>query len=173
MADRPLPPRTDLITLPHQVEFLSQGWLDEATRFFKEQVPIRKSQLAGKPFSLSERFTDAPPHMKLPGDVASWSLRFDGDDVTVSREFDPSADMVLEADYQAALSLAQFVGVLVPGGGEEMWREARHQFGKDAFRMRGGIEHESARTLLGLAHDQWRGARSRTLTSSIAHAGSA
>jgi len=153
MADRPLPPRSDLITLPHHFEFLSQGWLDEATRFFKEQIPLRKSQLSGKPFSVSERFTDAPPHMKLPRDVASWSLRYDGDDVTVSAEFDPSADMVLESDYQAALSLAQFVGVLVPGGAEEMWREARHQFGKDAFRMRGGIEQESARTLLGLAHD--------------------
>src|SRR5262245_11242794 len=99
MADRPLPPRTDLITLPHHVEFLSKAWLDEATRFFKEQIPLRKSQLAGKTFSVSERFTDAPPHMKQPRNVASWSLTFNGEDVTVSAEFDPSADIVLESDY--------------------------------------------------------------------------
>src|SRR5689334_14094379 len=119
MADRPQPPRTDLITLPHHVEFLSKAWLAEATRFFEGQIPLRKTQLAGKPFSVSERFTDAPPHLALPGNVASWSLRFDGKDVTISGDFDASADLVLEADYQAALSLAQFVGVLVPGGAEE------------------------------------------------------
>jgi ectoine hydroxylase-related dioxygenase (phytanoyl-CoA dioxygenase family) len=153
MADRPLPMKTDLITLPHHVEFLSDGWLEEARRFFKEAIALRREQLGGKSFSVSERFTDAPPHLKLPMNVASWSLKFDGQEAAITREFDADADMVIEGDYQAALSLAQFVGVLVPGGSDYMWREARHLFGKDAFRMKGALADEAAQTLLGLAHD--------------------
>src|SRR5882672_7161391 len=110
MADRAVPP--DLITLPHHVEFLSERWLEEAERFWRDTLPAKKAKLDGRPFSVSERFTDAPPHLKLPGDIASWSLRFDGEEATLARGFDEAADLTVEADYQAALNLAQFVGVL-------------------------------------------------------------
>jgi hypothetical protein len=153
MADRPAPPRMDLITLPHHVEFLSDLWLEEARRFFREQLPPRKASLAGKPFSVSERFTDAPPHLNLSDSVASWTLRFDGDEITAARGFDETADVTLEGDYQQALFLAQFVGVLVPGGAEAMWREVHHLFGADAFRVTGAIAEPAAATLLGLFHD--------------------
>src|SRR5262245_21176832 len=53
----------DLVTLPHHVEFLSERWLEEAGRFFREALPGHKAKLGGKGFSLSERFTDAPPHL--------------------------------------------------------------------------------------------------------------
>src|SRR5438046_2623865 len=100
---------TDRITLPHHVEFLSDRWLEEAERFLREALPARKAQLGGRPFSVSERFTEAPPHLRLPGNLASWSVRFDGETLAVSRAFDPTADVTVEADYQAALHLAQFV----------------------------------------------------------------
>src|SRR4051812_16653377 len=153
MADRPQAPAMDLITLPHHAELLSDRWLDEAATFFREALPPRREALGGRPFSMSERFTDAPAHLKLPGDVAAWSLRFDGQDVAISRSFDETADVVLECEYQAALALAQFVGVSVPGGPEAMWREARQMFGADAFRRRGELTDETARTLMGLFHD--------------------
>lgn len=153
MADRALPPRADLITLPHHVEFLSQPWLDEIARFFSEQFPLHRERLGGRPFSISERYTDAPPHLRFPDDVASWSVHCDGETLTVSRDFDAAADRVLETDYQAGLMLAQFVGVLVPGGAESLWREAYHWFGREAFRVRGELADEAQRVLLGLAHD--------------------
>ena len=153
MADRPQAPAMDLITLPHHVELLSDRWFDEAEKFFREALPPRRQAIQGRPFSVSARLTDAPPHLKLPGDAATGSLRFDGEDVSISRAFDETADMVLECEYQAALSLAQFVGVLVPGGVEAMCREGRHVFGPDAFRLRGGLAHEPARVLRGLFHD--------------------
>ena len=117
--------QVDLITLPHHVEFLSERWIEEADRFWREALPVRKAKLGGRPFAISERFTDGPPHLKLPVDEASWSLRFYGEAATVARGFDADADLTVEADYQAALHLAQFVGVLAPGGTEEMWREVR------------------------------------------------
>ncbi|HEY2050147.1 MAG TPA: phytanoyl-CoA dioxygenase family protein [Caulobacteraceae bacterium] len=149
MADRP----ADLITLPHQVEFMSDRWLEEAQRFFRDALPARKAQLGGRTFSVSERFTDAPPHLRLPDDVASWTLRFNGEEAAIERGFAPNASMTIEADYQAALYLAQFVGVLLPDGAEEMWREARHLFGKDAFRVRGSLTDPQAARLMGLFHD--------------------
>src|SRR5271165_4628993 len=85
VAERAAQP--DLITLPHHVEFLSERWLQEAERFWREALPARKAKLGGRPFAVSERFTNAPPHLNLiaPGDVASWSLRFDGEVATVAR----------------------------------------------------------------------------------------
>jgi hypothetical protein len=142
-----------MLTLPHQVEFLSDGWLDEAHRFLERETAIRKERLGGKPFSVSERFTDAPPHLKFPGDAAAWTMRYDGAAVGVSRGFDETADVVVEGDYQAALSSAQFVGVLAPGGAEAMWREVHHLFGKDAVRLKGTLAGDEAATLLGLLHD--------------------
>jgi hypothetical protein len=143
----------DKITLPHHVEFLSDGWLREAERFLAEAVPARRAQLGGRAFSLSERFTDAPPHLRLPGNVATWSLRFDGERATVSRAFDAGADLTVEADYQAALQPAQFVGVMAEGGSEAMWRETRHLCGADAFRVRGRLGDDASGRLVGLLHD--------------------
>lgn len=152
MASMQAGPAMDLITLPHQAEFLSDRWLEELSRFLREQLPLRRPTLAG-PFSVSERFTDAPPHLKLPQDLAAYTLRYDGQDAEVVRGFDPDADLTLEGDYQAALYLAQFVGVLAEGGEAEMWREARHMFGRDAFRRKGALADDQARFLMGLAHD--------------------
>ncbi|HVN02396.1 MAG TPA: phytanoyl-CoA dioxygenase family protein [Caulobacteraceae bacterium] len=153
MADRAAQAGMDLITLPHHAEFLSDRWLDEARRFWRELPPTRRAPLAGRAFSVSERFADAPPHLKLPGDVASWTLRFDGKDCAIARGFDPDADLAIEGDYQAALFLAQFVGVAAPGGAEEMWREAAALFGKDAFRVRGALTEEAAQRALASFHD--------------------
>ena len=141
------------IVLPGQFEFLSDEWLAEAERFLRETVKIRAERLGGRPFSVSERFMQAPPHLKFENDVAAWSLRYDGVGVSVSRGFDDKADLRVEGDYQAALSLAQFVGVLAPGGSQAMWRETRHMFGNDAVRVAGTPPEGYGATVLALLHD--------------------
>ncbi len=139
-----------MFTLPHHVEFLSDAWLEEATRFLKRETEMRKARLA--PFSLSERFADAPPHLNLPGNAATWSAVWNGDTLAVSREFKPDATLVVEGDYQAALTAAQFVGVLAPGAAAAMMREVATMFGKDAIRSRGKLDDEQ-NLLLSLLHD--------------------
>src|SRR5581483_1024234 len=125
----------------------------EARAFLEREVKTRKEQLGGKPFSISERYTDAPPHMKCPRGVATWSMAYDGEDVTVSRAFNPDADVVVEGDYQAGLFAAQFVGVLAPGGGKAMWRELRHLFGAAAVCTRGQLTEPAQAQVFGLLHD--------------------
>ncbi len=142
-----------MITLPHHVEFLSDAWLAEARSFLEREVARRAGQLGDKPISISERFAHAPPHLNFPNDTASWSMSYDGKGVTVAREFNESADLVVDGDYQAALSMAQFVGVLAPGAQGAMFREAETMFGKDAVRVKGALENEAAREMLSLLHD--------------------
>ena len=55
-----------MYTLPHQFEFLSDEWLAEAKTFLARRLGPG-GERPGGPFSLSERFSDAPPHLRLPG----------------------------------------------------------------------------------------------------------
>jgi hypothetical protein len=130
--------------LPGRGEFLSDAWLEEARKFFDRECKHRKAQLGGHPFSVSERFTDAPPHLDFENNVASWNVRYDGENVTIGPEFNPAADLSVEGDYQAALTAAQFVGVLAPGAFAAMGREVATMFGKDALRVKGSL-NESTR----------------------------
>jgi ectoine hydroxylase-related dioxygenase (phytanoyl-CoA dioxygenase family) len=138
-----------MYTLPHHFEFLSDAWIDEARAWFTQ----RRDKL-GAPFSVSERMTDAPPHLGLPDDVASWTVRWDGSEASVARGFDPGATATCEGDYQAALMAAQWVGLAVPGAVEAMLREVRAIFGADAIRFGGaGGMPESAVELMAAFHD--------------------
>jgi Phytanoyl-CoA dioxygenase (PhyH) len=140
-------------TLPHHVEFLSDAWVDEAHRYLVQQALQRRGELAGHAFSVTERFTNAPPHLRFPNDAATWHFRYDGESVTVGRDFVTDADCVVEGDYQAALMSAQFVGVRVPGAMRAMLREVTMVFGRDALRIRGAIANDAARTLCDDLHD--------------------
>ena len=141
-----------MITLPHHCEFLSDAWLEQATKFLLRDVAMRRENLGGRGFSLSERFTHAPPHLKFAGDVAAWNVAFDGNDLTVSRGFDERADFVVEGDYQAGLTAAQYVGLLAPGAMKAMNREVVTVYGRDAIRTRGVLEGE-LREMFLLLHD--------------------
>lgn len=142
-----------MITLPHHVEFLSDAWLAEARSFLEREVTRRMDRLGTKPFSISERFVHAPPHLNLPNDTASWSLSYDGKAITVAREPNETADLVVEGDYQAALTMAQFVGFLLPGAIANALREVGTMFGKDALKVKGALENEAANEMLLLLHD--------------------
>ena len=66
---------------------------------------------------------------------------------------DPNADLVVEGDYQAALTAAQRVGISAPAEAEAMWREVAQQFGKDAVRVKGRLADPRAAQLLAQLHD--------------------
>jgi ectoine hydroxylase-related dioxygenase (phytanoyl-CoA dioxygenase family) len=134
-----------MITLPHHVEFLSHAWRDEARRFLAGEAggapgrPRPAERLAGRAFSVSGRLTDAPPHLDLPGDVAVCKIVFDGEAFAISDAFDPAADLVIEGDYQAALTGAQMVGIAAPGALAGLLAEVAHLYGDRALEVRGEI----------------------------------
>jgi hypothetical protein len=130
-----------MFTLPGQVQLLDDDWLDKTRRFLERELPAANPQ----PFTLSERLTDAPPHLGFDGDVAAWTLRWDGTAVTVERGADDTADVFVEGDYQAALTAAQQAGEP-----EATWREVAQQYGKDAVRARGQVDDNG---VLARLHD--------------------
>ena len=142
-----------MYTLPHQVEFLTDAWMQAAERFLTREVEQRKGRLGARPFSISERFTHAPPHLKFDRDIAAWHARYDGERVSVGRGFVADADMTVEGEYQAALLAAQFVGVGAPNGMRTMHRELTNAFGRDAMKVKGGIDGQAALDLLADLHD--------------------
>ncbi|MFI4975673.1 MAG: phytanoyl-CoA dioxygenase family protein [Caulobacterales bacterium] len=142
-----------MITLPDRYEFLSDAWLADAKSYLERACAQRKEQLGGRAFSVSERFTDAPPHLEFPDNVGAWSMRYDGDAVSVSRAFNADADMVVEGDYQAGLTGAQFVGVLAPGAMKAMLREVRTMCGKGAVRAKGALKDDTAQEIMAVLHD--------------------
>ena len=142
-----------MYTLPDRFVFLCDAWIDEARAFLEKAMEQRKDALAGQPFSLSERFTQAPPHLKLPRNTGAWTARWDGNAVNVARGFDAKADFVVEGDYQAGLAGAQFVGMLAPGAMAAMSREVATMHGRDAVRVKGKIDNPTVGEILALLHD--------------------
>jgi ectoine hydroxylase-related dioxygenase (phytanoyl-CoA dioxygenase family) len=145
-----------MYTLPHHIEFLSDRWVEEARRFLTGEVPklrerpVPAERLKGRTFSLSGRFRDAPPHLQLPGEAGAVTIRFDGEAFTLSRDFEPAADLVIEGDYQAALTGAQMVGITAPGALQTMLRDLAHLYGAGALKVKGGLEPKAADVLGGL-----------------------
>lgn len=148
-----------MLTLPHHVEFLSERWREEAKRFLTgEHLKVRDRQvtaerLKGRAFSVSGRFTDAPPHLGLTENVGACTTRFDGERLEVTGSFDPGADLVVEGDYQAALTGAQAVGITAPGALQTMLKEVAHLYGEGALKVRGGVADPGVQALLGALFD--------------------
>lgn len=143
-----------MYALPHQIEFLSDRWLEEARAFLagerpKQGEPPPRERLRGRAFSVSGRFIDAPPHLKLSGDVGAFALRFDGETVTLAAAFEPSSDLVIEGDYQAALTAAQMVGISAPGAVATLRAEIAHLYGPLALKVRGEIADPKVLAILG------------------------
>jgi hypothetical protein len=140
-----------MYALPDRFEFQSDEWLAETRRFLEKAVEQRRDALA--PFSLSERFVDAPPHLKLPDNIGAWRVGYDGGAVTVERGFDESADVLVQGDYQAGIAGGQFIGMLAPGAAKAMRRELATMHGKDAVTITGRLENPAAGEIIALLHD--------------------
>jgi len=69
-----------------------------------------------KPFALSERYTDAPSHIRNRGTDFEITIQFSEAGAEVRPGFDSAADMTVIADYQAILPLACYVVGIHEGG---------------------------------------------------------
>jgi ectoine hydroxylase-related dioxygenase (phytanoyl-CoA dioxygenase family) len=148
-----------MLTLPGQFEFLSDAWVEEARDFLERDATAMSATISaadrwgGCAFSLSERYTDAPPHLGFDRNVATWAVRYDGQGVHISRGFDVNADVLVEGDYQAGVSAAQGVGWGAPDEKAAMLREIAHMYGEKSLRVRGGPKDEAAGEMLAVVHD--------------------
>ena len=154
-----------VLCLPHQCEFLSDEWLNRARDHLSKAIAAAGAGLA--PFSITERFINAPPHLGFANGVAQWSLAFDGTNLQVGRRPVTSPDVLVEGEYQAGLALAQVVGAMAPGVLARATREVEHVFGPDAVRRQGQLGDHRTIELLALLHDHM--ARMTVENPDIAH----
>lgn len=138
--------------LDERFEFFSDEWIASGEAELRRLLRRHPDALAGVEYSLSEAFSDAPPHLGLPGNLAGWTLRFSNGDVTVERRPDPSADLVVAGKYQAVLPAAQAVG---PTATARAGRLVRHLFGKTAVSSKGAPPPASLAPVLSELHDHF------------------
>jgi hypothetical protein len=131
-------------------EFFSDEWVAAAATELTKLVRRHPGDLESVRFSLCEAFANAPPHLGLPDDVASWTLRFSDGAVEVDRRRDENADLIVTGEYQLILPVAQAVGpVAVARAGALM----RHLYGDRGLQSRGKPLPEALAPLLSELHD--------------------
>ena len=136
-----------------RAELVSDAWIDAARRYLEDAVATEPALRSGS-WSVCETFTDAPPGLGLPGDVAVWHLRIDDGVVTVGRGELPDADLRVRGDYQAVLAMSQTVYAAGPEAVARARRELAHRHGPDAVVMEGGLQGDrAALRAIGGLHD--------------------
>lgn len=140
-----------VLCLPHQCEFLSETWLQRAREFFDQAISHSGEGLPA--FSITERFSNPPPHLGFEDNVAQWSVTFDGTKIRVNRDATQQPDVLVEGDYQAGLFMAQIVGALAPEVMGKGLRELNHLFGQGALRSSGQQLDAQVARLVALFHD--------------------
>src|SRR5215203_3670028 len=96
------------VDVTERVELLSDGWIDAARRFLEDAAATEPALRHGR-YAVCESFTDAPPGLGLPDDRAVWHFVVDDGGVTVGRGDLDRADLRVDGDYQAILSIAQTI----------------------------------------------------------------
>ena len=141
------------VDVTERAEFLSDAWIDAARGYLTATVAAEPALQTGS-WSVSECFTDAPPGLGLPDDVAAWHFRIDDGAIEVGRGFRPDADLRVRGDYQAVLCDRPVRRRRRPGGRRRARRELVHRHGPDAVRMEGRLQGDRAglRAIGGL-HD--------------------
>jgi hypothetical protein len=141
------------VDVTERAEFLSDPWIDAARRYLEDAVAAEPALRTGT-YSVCEAFTDAPPSLGLPDDVAVWHFRIADGKVDAGRGELADADVRVRGDYQAVLAMAQTVDAAGPEASERARRELVHRHGPDAVRMDGSLRGEKAarRAISGL-HD--------------------
>lgn len=86
-------------------EFMSPPWIAMARREITNALAGR--DLGGASFTLSEEFTDPPPHLAPGSGPIGFSIRIVAGDVEVVGRPEPEADLRIISDYADALPLAR------------------------------------------------------------------
>jgi ectoine hydroxylase-related dioxygenase (phytanoyl-CoA dioxygenase family) len=122
------------VPVDQRCEFLSDAWLEVATAYLRERVAADRT-LAGVHFALSEYVTHAPPALADDTGGVGWHFRIANGNVAVGSGALESADLAVEAPYQALLGYAQLVYSAGDDAVARGQRELVHRFGADAVRV--------------------------------------
>jgi len=136
-----------------RVEFVSAGWIDAAraflTGYLAEHADVRAAT-----FSLCEAFDAAPPALAGPSGRVAWHVRLRDGALEVGAGEIDDAQLVVRADYQQVLSMAQSVHAAGTEAMARAQREFVHRAGREALRITGAMPTDPALlAMLNALHD--------------------
>jgi ectoine hydroxylase-related dioxygenase (phytanoyl-CoA dioxygenase family) len=129
---------------------MSDKWVALATARLQRLTADFAGELEGVDFTLYEELTHAPPHLGFRDNIAAWSIRVRGGEVTISRERPDSPDLSIRGEYQFVLPCAQAVG---PHATARMSAQVRHLFGDNVIQIMGQPPVGRLADIFGDLHD--------------------
>lgn len=129
-------------------EFMSAGWIAMARREITKALAGRALDV--EPFTLSEEFTDAPPHLRGGAAAIGFFVRVGRGRVEVGDRPEPAADCRVISDYADALEIARdpSAGSVDPTEAERRVTEGRLRIEGDPARMPAALQELDLHGLL-------------------------
>ena len=141
------------VPLSERVEFASREWVAEADRYLQANVAKAGSALDGLETSLTERWSNAPPHLGFKDNAAGFSLRIRDGKVEVGVGPAGEADTEIDGDYNSVLPIA----CTIYGGDAAIQQRAQREYSKlmrEPIKRQGQMpEHPGIMQVLGGLHD--------------------
>jgi hypothetical protein len=136
--------------LDERLDFLSNKWIDSATKQLQRLVTANAAALSGIDYTLTEVFDHAPPHLGWEDNVAAWTVQIRNGSVTTTRGRAADADFVVSGNYQLALPAVQTVGSRAIARAQ---REAEFRTGRPAVTVTGAPPSGPLAPIFSELHD--------------------
>lgn len=130
MARRELPQRTGLpIPISERFEFVSEKWLESARTFLQNKLDTFNGNPPTGRFAAVETYTNAPPHLKCPRDIATVHIVIENGQLEVGYGEVENPTFHAKGDYNRSLVIGASVYEELPKRRERMQRELHHRHG--------------------------------------------
>ncbi len=130
MSRRELPQRTALpVPISERFEFVSEGWLESARSFLQGKLHKLDEKLTTGRFAAVETYTDAPPHLQCPDDVATVHIVIKNGKLDVGYGRVANANLSVKGDYNRSLVIGTSVYENLPERRDRNQRELQHRHG--------------------------------------------
>ena len=130
MSRRELPQRTGLpIAISERFEFVSERWLDSARSFLQDKLSSIDGSLSLGRFAAVETYTDAPPHLGCPQNVATVHIVVEDGELDIGYGDVSEPNLRVQGDYNRSLVIGASVYEDLPERRDRIQRELRHRHG--------------------------------------------
>ena len=130
MPRRELPKRTGLpIPISERFEFASERWLDSARAFLQEKLDTFDGNTPSGRFAAVETYTNAPPHLKCPNDVATIHIVIENGNLDIGYGEVADPTFHVKGDFNRSLVIGASVYEQLPDRRERIQRELHHRHG--------------------------------------------
>ena len=135
---------------PRSVEFASPAWIDALEGAMRRRAEAATPEQLATPHSISEAYTDAPPHL-APGGTLGFTVRVGPDGFEFERRPADDVDYRIVGTYATIRELARYVVGGDPARAKELSDLARAAIKAGTLTMEG---RQAAASIFEGVHDE-------------------